>query len=155
MINRFNVRVYFILSNPQKDAVLVSDEIIAGGRYTKFPGGGLEFGEGPEDCARREAREELGQEITLIRHLYTTGFFQQSAFRPSDQVVAIYYEATLQDFPVFRVSSRAFDFPSAESQSLRWIKWNDLREDELSFATDRHAWAKFIAMSNEESGNEQ
>ena len=41
----FNLRVYGILINKQQQ-VLVSDEYIRGMYITKFPGGGLEFGEG-------------------------------------------------------------------------------------------------------------
>ena len=58
----FNVRVYGIMFNGQKQ-VLVSDEYIRGGYYTKFPGGGLEFGEGTLDCIKREWQEELGQDV--------------------------------------------------------------------------------------------
>ena len=46
----------------------------------KFPGGGLMFGEGPEDCMKREVEEELGQDIEIISHFYTTGFFQKAFF---------------------------------------------------------------------------
>jgi 8-oxo-dGTP diphosphatase len=41
----FTIRVYGILLNTNKQ-VLVSDEHIRGNYYTKFPGGGLELGEG-------------------------------------------------------------------------------------------------------------
>ncbi|MFN5439619.1 MAG: NUDIX hydrolase, partial [Bacteroidota bacterium] len=41
----FNIRVYGILISDDNQ-VLVSDEFIRGNYYTKFPGGGLEFGEG-------------------------------------------------------------------------------------------------------------
>ena len=44
----FNIRVYGILINDAKQ-VLVSDEYIRGTYITKFPGGGLEFGEGTRD----------------------------------------------------------------------------------------------------------
>ena len=40
----------------------------------QIPGGGLEFAETPEECAAREAREELGIEIEILRlipKLYT------------------------------------------------------------------------------------
>ena len=40
----------------------------------QIPGGGLEFAETPEECAMREAREELGIEIeivSLIPAIYT------------------------------------------------------------------------------------
>ena len=52
-INKFNIRVYGILINEQ-DQVLITDELIKGHKITKFPGGGLEFGEGTIDCIKRE-----------------------------------------------------------------------------------------------------
>ena len=57
-MHRFNLRVYGILINDKKQ-VLVSDEFIRGNYYTKFPGGGLEFGEGTRDCLKREFMEEM------------------------------------------------------------------------------------------------
>ena len=57
-MSRFNIRVYGILINDNKQ-VLVADEYIRGGMYTKFPGGGLEFGEGTRDCLKRELKEEV------------------------------------------------------------------------------------------------
>jgi hypothetical protein len=50
-MHRFNLRVYGIVINDKKQ-ILVADEYIRGGFYTKFPGGGLEFGEGTRDCLK-------------------------------------------------------------------------------------------------------
>ena len=44
-MNHISIRVYGLLINEHRQ-VLVSDEYIRGQHYTKFPGGGLEFGEG-------------------------------------------------------------------------------------------------------------
>jgi 8-oxo-dGTP diphosphatase len=71
----FNVRVYLVLYLPDHNHVLIADELIRGRRILKFPGGGLEFGEGPADCVRREIREELNIKLGSIQHLYTTDFF--------------------------------------------------------------------------------
>ena len=58
----FNVRVYGLLIN-EFDQVLLSDEEESGFRFSKFPGGGLEYGEGLIDGLKREFMEELGIEV--------------------------------------------------------------------------------------------
>ena len=35
----------------------------------QIPGGGLEFGESPEECAVREAKEELGIDVEIVKLL--------------------------------------------------------------------------------------
>src|SRR5678816_3158563 len=89
----FNLRVYGVLINEEKE-VLVSDEYIRGSYYTKFPGGGLELGEGTRDCLKREFKEEMNLEVQIGEHLYTTDFYQQSAFNPTQQIISIYYVVT-------------------------------------------------------------
>ena len=86
----FNVRVYGVLINEKKE-LLVSDEYIRGGLYTKFPGGGLEFGEGTRECLQREFMEEMNLRVEVGDHIYTTDFFQLSAFQPDQQIISIYY----------------------------------------------------------------
>ena len=87
-MNLFNIRVYGLLINEQKQ-VLVSDELIRGMYITKFPGGGLEFGEGTRDCLQREFMEEMNLNVTIGDHLYTTDYFQMSAFNPEHQIISI------------------------------------------------------------------
>src|ERR1700760_837137 len=87
-----NLRVYGILLGENKK-VLVSDEYIRGEYYTKFPGGGLEFGEGTRECLKREFKEEMDLEVRVTDHIYTTDFFQMSAFNPEQQIIAVYYFA--------------------------------------------------------------
>jgi len=86
----FNIRVYGILINEQNQ-VLVSDEFIRGNCFTKFPGGGLELGEGTIECLKREFLEEMNLKVDIINHFYTTDFYQQSAFNPQHQIISIYY----------------------------------------------------------------
>ena len=90
MIDRFNVRVYGLLFN-QNHQVLLSQEKYGNLLFTKFPGGGLEFGEGTVDCLMREFKEEFNVDIEVEKHFYTTDFFQQSAFVKTDQLLSIYY----------------------------------------------------------------
>src|SRR5687768_5937786 len=87
---RFNVRVYGILINEKKQ-VLVCDELIKGKKYTKFPGGGLEHGEGTRDCLVREFMEEMNLKVEVLEHIYTIDYYQQSAFFPDHQIISIFY----------------------------------------------------------------
>lgn len=137
-IKHFNIRVYGILVN-EKSQVLLTDEYALDRKMTKFPGGGLHFGEGPEDCLKREALEEFGQEIEIIGHYYTTGFFQRALFYEDHQLISIYYRIIFPESPKFKISERPFDFPSLVngSQSFRWADLSTLREEELSFPIDR------------------
>ena len=84
------VRVYGLCCNTRGD-LLITRERYGAHRMTKFPGGGLEYGEGTKDCLIREFREELGLEIRVKEHFYTTDFFQPSAYHEKAQVLSIYY----------------------------------------------------------------
>lgn len=146
MITKFNIRVYFFLRDELSDKVLLSDELIQGGSYTKFPGGGLEFGEGPIDAAKREALEELGQDIEIHEHIHTTPFFQESRFLKGHQVICIYYSASLKDAQRFHTAKEKFDFKSnpESEESFRWVSVNSALLNELSFPTDRAAFEAYL-----------
>jgi 8-oxo-dGTP diphosphatase len=137
-MNKFIIRVYGILIDDAAQ-ILLSDEYAMDIRMTKFPGGGMEFGEGPEDCIKREALEELGQEIEIVDHYYTTGFFQKAMFFEDHQLVSIYYRIRLKELPAFRISDKVFDFSEEHhSQSFRWAKISDLSGNDLTFPIDRY-----------------
>jgi len=101
-MNRFNVRGYMLVI--QEGCLLLSDEVLQGDHATKFPGGGLEYGEGLIECILREALEELGQEVEVLNHFYTTDFCQPSVFRPEDQMISVYYTAKLKSKQTFHTS---------------------------------------------------
>lgn len=144
-MQRFNIRVYGILINEQKE-VLVSDEFIRGSYYTKFPGGGLEFGEGTRDCLKREFLEEMNLNVEVQQHLYTTDYFQMSAFNPDHQIISIYYTVKPLEKIAVRLSTTAFDFDEhqmaaynlhKETESFRFIDWKDLTQDSVTLPTDK------------------
>lgn len=109
----FNVRVYGILLG-ENGAVLVSDELIRGEYITKFPGGGLEFGEGTRDCLKREFKEEMDLDVEVGDHLYTTDFFQMSAFNPEHQIISIYYWVKALEPIRAPLRDKPFDFDERE-----------------------------------------
>jgi ADP-ribose pyrophosphatase YjhB (NUDIX family) len=138
-LTHFNIRVYGIIINDREE-VLLTDEFAIDRKMTKFPGGGMQFGEGPADCIKREAIEEFGQEIEIISHFYTTHFFQRALFYDNHQLISIYYKVAFKDPPRFTISVKPFDFPDHVngSQSFRWASVRTLSEDELSFPVDRY-----------------
>jgi 8-oxo-dGTP diphosphatase len=139
MNNQFNIRVYAIISNTSGNSILVSDEFQMGTRMTKFPGGGLEYGEGTIDCLKREAIEEFGQEIEIISHFYTTDYFQKALFYENCQLICIYYKARFFEPPKFKISKTPFDYGIDENgkQSFRWLKLSLLSQDAFTFPIDK------------------
>ena len=137
--DKFVIRVYGLITNSFQE-VLISDEVQLGMKITKFPGGGLQFGEGPVDCLKREIKEECkNQEIENIQHFYTTDFFQKALFYENHQLISIYYLANLKDPVSFHISDIPFNFQKLENgnQSFRWVKIKDLNEDEITFPIDK------------------
>lgn len=141
----FNVRVYGILIN-EKHELLVADEYIRGNFYTKFPGGGLEFGEGTRDCLVREFMEELNLKIKVGDHLYTTDFFQMSAFAPNQQILSIYYYVHALEPLTVALTTRPFDFTerqldiykkTGETESFRMIHMDQLQEEDVTLPIDK------------------
>ena len=141
----FNLRVYGILVNDQQQ-VLVADEYIRGQYYTKFPGGGLEFGEGTRDCLKREFKEEMNLEVSIGDHIYTTDFFQLSAFNPSHQIISIYYFAQALEPIKAPLRTKLFDFDerelkmyndTGETETFRFINWNDFSDDSVTLPIDK------------------
>lgn len=139
----FNIRVYGILIDEYK-RILVSDEFIRGAYITKFPGGGLEFGEGTRDCLAREFKEETGLDVTIGEHLYTTDFYQRSAFNPQHQIISIYYFVHCNTTDTLITQEKPFEFtaeqiadPQGESEVFRWIEWNNFNEGAVSLPIDK------------------
>ena len=114
----FNIRVYGILIN-EKRQILLSDEYIRGKYYTKFPGGGLEFGEGTRDCLAREIQEEMDLKVEVGEHIYTTDFYQPSAFNPRHQILSIYYYVHPLEEIRFELRNKPFDFNERELNAYR------------------------------------
>lgn len=144
-MKQFNLRVYGILINDQKQ-VLVSDEYIRGKFYTKFPGGGLEFGEGTRDCLAREFMEEMNLKVEVGNHIYTTDFFQMSAFKPEDQIISIYYYAKALEPITAPLRSKPFDFDeremdiyhkTGETETFRFINWENFSGEVVTLPIDK------------------
>jgi 8-oxo-dGTP diphosphatase len=138
-ITAFNIRVYGLFINKNKE-ILLTDEVRYGMHMTKFPGGGLQFGEGLLDCLKREALEELGQEIVILNHFYTTDFYVQSAFHENHQVISIYYLCRFKGKAKFNFPKTPVNFSDSNEEiiSFRYKPISEMKEEDLSFPADRH-----------------
>ncbi|MEO6330535.1 MAG: NUDIX domain-containing protein [Ginsengibacter sp.] len=141
----FNIRVYGILINSEKQ-VLLSDEFIRGSYYTKFPGGGLELGEGTRDCLKREFKEEMNLEVEIGEHIYTTDYYQISVFNPAHQIISIYYFVKALEQITVPLRTKEFDFDEMqlsiykelnEIETFRFIDWHSFSVDSVTLPIDK------------------
>ena len=143
---RFTIRVYGLLVHNGR--VLVADEIIKGQRITKFPGGGLEYGEGTKDCLMREIMEEIGIEVYDVQHFYTTDFFQRSTFHAEEiQVVSIYDTFRVQSPSELPVVEVAFAFKEERdgAEAFRWLELATATEGDVHLPIDRVVMKKLLS----------
>ena len=128
IIENFNVRVYGVLI--EKNAVLITRENRFDIEMIKFPGGGLEKGEGIRACLEREFQEEFGVEIELVELFYINEFFQQSAFASKDQLISIYYK-------VRRLNETEKIVSKEEGVGVEWHNEKTLNKEMMTFPIDK------------------
>jgi len=134
-MKHFNLRTYAIIIS-EANEVLVSDEMRFGRAFTKFPGGGLEWGEGLTDGLKREIQEELGLNAEIGDLFYVNEFFQQSGFRKDDQLISFYYRVVSIDMAAIPVTEHEVPV-SEEGENFRWVKISDLSEEMMTFPVDK------------------
>ena len=140
--NKFSIRVYGILFNRQQE-VLVAHEQIENTAFTKFPGGGLEFGEGLHDCIIREFKEETGVAVEVLSHIYTSELFIQNSFDAHEQIIGVYYLlAPVNHDDLKKISTEPKQHPFRNTHNtirLRWVHYKVLSDKILTFSMDRSA----------------
>ncbi|XCI75648.1 MAG: NUDIX hydrolase [Flavobacteriales bacterium] len=127
-MNRLNIRVYGILEYRGK--ILLIEESYLQQIIVKFPGGGLNFGEGLIDALKREFLEELDLPIVIRSHFYTLDFFQPSAFCKQEQFLAIYYKVYTHDLYRLKILD-------PKIIRLYWTPLESLDEDILTLPVDK------------------
>jgi ADP-ribose pyrophosphatase YjhB (NUDIX family) len=141
-MNHFNIRVYGLLIN-ENNEVLISDEFRGGVAFTKFPGGGLEFGEGIAEALKREFIEELDLTVMVEDLFYVNDHLQISAFNNQSQLIAFYYFVTSSKLDQLDLES--YDVPLlVNGEKQRWFPINKTLESVLTFPLDKIVSRKLI-----------
>ncbi len=134
-MNKFNLRVYGILINNNRE-VLLSSELRYGKSMIKFPGGGLEFGEGQKEGLKREFLEETSIEIEVGELFYVNDFLQVSAFNENEQLISFYYWVKYENSHEFETVSLNYKHET-EGEKLVWRSLSELSSTDMTFPIDR------------------
>ena len=90
--------------------------------------------------------EEMGLSVQVTDHIYTTDFFQMSAFRPDQQILSIYYFARPLEALKIPLRQKPFDFDekqmetyyqTGETETFRLVDWNDFSEETVTLPIDK------------------
>jgi len=98
-----------------------------GGRW-EFPGGKIDAGETPEECLRRELKEELGIEAEI------GDFICRSSFK---------YMLVPLELLVYKVRHISGEFRALDHDELKWVEPKDLAAYDFAKA-DREVVAKLM-----------
>jgi hypothetical protein len=90
--------------------------------------------------------EEMNLSVRVTDHLYTTDFFQMSAFNPEHQIISIYYRVEALEEIRVPLRSKLFDFDevqmevyhkTGETETFRFIPWESFSPESVSLPIDK------------------
>lgn len=135
-MSTFTIRVYGILEDANR--ILISNEYFHGKHFTKFPGGGLEWGEGTLECLKREFMEEMNLEIEVGEHFYTTDFFVQSDFNHEVQVMNVFYKVKTENPEKIKVSPRGtLPHETHNAAVFIWMEKSEIHPDLFTYPIEK------------------
>ncbi len=136
-MNQITVRIYALVINNKRE-VLLSDERILDRPITKFPGGGLDFGEGSRQTLEREFMEEMNEKCVVKDHFYTTDIYQKAFGRSHIQMFAVYYSVDFLNEPKHPIHHSRFakEIQPGEN-SFWWCPISELKPEYFTLESDK------------------
>ena len=90
--------------------------------------------------------EEMNLAVEIGDHIYTTDYYQQSAFNAAHQIISIYYFAKALEPIKVPLRSTPFDFDEdqlavyntcQQTETFRFINANEFTADDVSLPIDK------------------
>ena len=130
-------RVYGFLINNSKQ-ILVSAERFKGIPLIKFPGGGVEWGEGLQEALIREFKEELKISIRVKENIYFNDFPVESAIDKRFQVQAFFYLVEPLE-PMQFSTVLSLEPPEKNTENFIWVDLKNLSEKLFTYEIEKEA----------------
>lgn len=141
-MSKRTVRVYGFLEDAQ-GRVLVSAERFRGKPLVKYPGGGVEWGEGIREALVREFQEELQLDIEVGELVFFNEFPVISAFDPDYQVFSFFYRVTAVGPMAFATHSTVA-VPDVDGERAVWVSKAELAHVPFTYPIEQEATKAFL-----------
>lgn len=136
-MSKRTVRVYGFLENAQGQ-VLVSAERFRGKPLVKYPGGGVEWGEGIREALVREFQEELHLDIEVGELVFFNEFPVISAFDPKVQVFSFFYCVSAVG-PLSFATHSTVAVPDEDGERAVWVSKAELANVPFTYPIEQEA----------------
>jgi ADP-ribose pyrophosphatase YjhB (NUDIX family) len=140
LVPLFNVRVYALIV--KNNRLLISEEQHGGVFLRKFPGGGLQFGEGIVQALHRELKEELNADVESASMLCVTEDFVVSFLNNKQQVIGVHYLVDLkQDYSDEFLNNNRVELENGHIH-FKWVLIDSLSSEDFTSTVDKSAFEK-------------
>jgi 8-oxo-dGTP diphosphatase len=144
-MSKRTVRVYGFLEDAH-GRVLVSAERFRGKPLVKYPGGGVEWGEGIREALVREFQEELQLDVTVGDLVFFNEFPVVSAFDPDVQVFSFFYRVAAVG-PMEFATFPEVEVPHEDGERAVWVPRAELAAQPFTYMIEQEATKTFLAAS--------
>jgi len=140
LVPLFNVRVYALIV--KNNHLLIAEEQHGGFFLRKFPGGGLQFGEGILQALHRELKEELDADVDSASLLCVTEDFVVSFLNNKQQVIGVHYLVDLkQDYSDEFLNNNRVELENGYIY-FKWVLLDSINPEDFTSPVDKSAFDK-------------